>query len=24
MMSYDEYISSDHIKEMRARMYGDK
>ena len=23
MMSYDEYISSDHIKEMRARMYGD-
>ena len=22
MMSYDEYISSDHIKEMRARMYG--
>lgn len=24
MMSYDEYISSNHIKEMRARMYGDK
>ncbi len=24
MMDYDEYISSDHIKEMRARMYGDK
>ena len=24
MMSYDEYISSDHIKEMRARMCGDK
>ena len=24
MMSYDEYISSDHIKEMRARMYGNK
>ena len=24
MMSYDEYIASDHIKEMRARMYGDK
>ncbi|MDY4870870.1 ABC-F family ATP-binding cassette domain-containing protein [Phocaeicola faecicola] len=23
MMSYDEYISSNHIKEMRARMYGD-
>lgn len=22
MMTYDEYISSDHIKEMRARMYG--
>ena len=24
MMEYDEYISSEHIKEMRARMYGDK
>ena len=24
MMEYDEYITSDHIKEMRARMYGDK
>ena len=24
MMDYDEYISSGHIKEMRARMYGDK
>ena len=24
MMDYDEYISSDHIKEMRTRMYGDK
>ena len=23
MMEYDEYIMSDHIKEMRARMYGD-
>ena len=23
-MEYDEYITSDHIKEMRARMYGDK
>ena len=23
MMEYDEYISSEHIKEMRARMYGD-
>ncbi len=23
MMSYDEYISSDHIKEMRTRMYGE-
>ena len=23
MMEYDEYIVSDHIKEMRARMYGD-
>ncbi|MBS5551758.1 MAG: ATP-binding cassette domain-containing protein [Bacteroides sp.] len=23
MMDYDEYITSDHIKEMRARMYGD-
>ena len=23
MMSYDEYITSDHIKEMRARMYGE-
>ena len=23
MMDYDEYIASDHIKEMRARMYGD-
>ena len=23
MMEYDEYITSDHIKEMRARMYGD-
>ena len=22
MMEYDEYITSDHIKEMRARMYG--
>lgn len=24
MMDYDEYITSDHIKEMRVRMYGDK
>lgn len=24
MMEYDEYITSGHIKEMRARMYGDK
>ena len=24
MMEYDEYISSDHIKELRRRMYGDK
>ena len=24
MIEYDEYITSDHIKEMRARMYGDK
>ena len=24
MMEYDEYITSEHIKEMRARMYGDK
>ena len=24
MMEYDEYITSDHIKEMRARIYGDK
>lgn len=24
MMEYDEYITSDHIKEMRARMYGGK
>jgi ATPase subunit of ABC transporter with duplicated ATPase domains len=24
MMEYDDYITSDHIKEMRARMYGDK
>lgn len=24
MMEYDEYITSDHIKEMRARMYDDK
>ena len=23
MMEYDEYITSDHIREMRARMYGD-
>ncbi len=23
MMEYDEYITSDHIKEMKARMYGD-
>ncbi|MBQ8502611.1 MAG: ATP-binding cassette domain-containing protein [Bacteroides sp.] len=23
MMEYDEYITSDHIKEMRSRMYGD-
>ena len=23
MMEYDEYIASDHIKEMRAQMYGD-
>ena len=23
MMEYDEYITSDHIKEMRTRMYGD-
>ena len=22
MMEYDEYITSDHIKELRARMYG--
>jgi len=21
---YDEYITSDHIKELRAKMYGDK
>ncbi|MBP3669196.1 MAG: ATP-binding cassette domain-containing protein [Bacteroides sp.] len=24
MMEYDEYITSEHIKEMRAKMYGDK
>ena len=24
MMEYDEYITSDHIKEMRVRMYGNK
>ena len=24
MMEYDEYITSEHIKEMRTRMYGDK
>ena len=24
MMEYDEYITNEHIKEMRARMYGDK
>ena len=24
MMEYDEYITSDHIKELRAKMYGDK
>ena len=24
MMEYDEYITSDHIKELRATMYGDK
>ena len=24
MMEYDEYITREHIKEMRARMYGDK
>ena len=24
MMVYDEYITSDHIKELRAKMYGDK
>ena len=24
MMDYDEYITSDHIKELRAKMYGDK
>ena len=24
MMEYDEYITSDHIKDMRERMYGDK
>ena len=24
MMEYDEYITSEHIEEMRARMYGDK
>ena len=24
MMEYDEYITSDHIKELRASMYGDK
>ena len=24
MMEYDEYITSEHIKEMRARMYGEK
>lgn len=23
MMSYDEYVTSDHIKELRAKMYGD-
>ena len=24
LMEYDEYITSDHIKELRAKMYGDK
>ena len=24
MLEYDEYITSDHIKELRAKMYGDK
>ena len=24
MMEYDEYITSDHIKELRAKLYGDK
>ena len=24
MMEYDEYITSDHIKDLRAKMYGDK
>ena len=24
MMEYDEYITSDHIKELRSKMYGDK
>ena len=24
MMEYDEYLTSDHIKELRAKMYGDK
>ncbi len=24
MMEYDEYVTSDHIKELRAKMYGDK
>ena len=24
MMEYDDYITSDHIKELRAKMYGDK
>ena len=24
MMEYDEYITADHIKELRAKMYGDK
>ena len=24
MMEYDEYMTSDHIKELRAKMYGDK
>jgi len=23
MMEYDEYIASDHIKELKTRMYGD-